>query len=159
MPEPLRTSVPEVAHPIQEVGRPRVESTVERPTVVVETPPDIQPVDLVPPPSQTPVPLTTQPSADQLVKNIEGTMSEGLEESYKSMDPALQERFKATGETTAQAISNLLQQSKIQVKKIVILLLKWLRLIPRVNPYYLEQQAKIKADAIVALKHPPRAGN
>jgi hypothetical protein len=86
-------------------------------------------------------------------------MAEGLEDAYKEMDPALQQRFKKTGEETANAISKLLQQSKIQVKKIVTLLLRWLRLIPRVNPYYLEQQAKIKADAIVALKHPPRERN
>lgn len=83
-------------------------------------------------------------------------MADGLEDAYQAMDPAAQQRFKQVGEETASAIEKVLQQSKIQVKKIVTLLLRWLRLIPQVNPYYLEQQAKIKADAIVALKHPPR---
>jgi hypothetical protein len=156
MPEPIRNVIPEVAHPIQEVGVRDVEQATELPKGTVEQRPDVQSVDLVPPPNPTPVPLAVQPSTDVLVKNIESTMSEGLEDAYKGMDPALQQHFKQTGEDTANAISKLLQQSKIQVKKIVTLLLRWLRLIPQVNPYYLEQQAKIKADAIVALKHPPR---
>lgn len=156
MPEPIRNVIPEVAHPIQEVSVRDIEQTTELPKGGVERQPDVQPVDLVPPPNPVPISLAVQPSTDVLVKSVENTMAEGLEEAYKKMDPALQQQFKQTGEETANAISKLLQQSKIQVKKIVTLLLRWLRLIPRVNPYYLEQQAKIKADALVALKHPPR---
>jgi len=159
MPDPIRSGIPEVPHPTQEVRVRNVEQQTEQSVGVPERAPEVQPVDVVPPPSQAPVPLTTQAPADVLVKNIENTMSKGLEDAYQEMDPALQQRFKQTGEETANAIGKLLQQSKIQVKKIVTLLLRWLRLIPRVNPYYLEQQAKIKADAIVALKHPPREGN
>ncbi|MEK7537788.1 MAG: hypothetical protein AAB619_02360, partial [Patescibacteria group bacterium] len=112
-----------------------------------------------PPPGVAPVPAAIHQPVDQLVKNIEGAMADGLEDAYKAMDPATRQKFKQVGEATASAIGKLLAQSKIQVKKIVTLLLRWLRLIPQVNPYYLEQQAKIKADAIVALKHPPREGN
>lgn len=156
MPEPIRTGAPEVPRPTQEVGAPGVEQAVELPAGAFERQSEVQPVDLVPPPSQTPASLTTQVPADQLIKNIERTMAEGLEDAYQAMDPARQQKFKQTGEATANAISQLLQQTKIQVKKIVTLLLRWLRLIPQANPYYLEQQAKIKADAIVALQHPPR---
>jgi hypothetical protein len=159
MPDPIRIGVPEIPHPTPEVGVGDIEQAIEHQAAATESAPEVQPVDLVPPPNQTPIPLAAQQPAETLVKNIEDTMSEGLEDAYKGMDPALQQQFKQTGEETANAISKLLQQSKIQVKKIVTLLLRWLRLIPRVNPYYLEQQAKIKADAIVALKHPPREGN
>lgn len=156
MPEPIRNVTPEVSHPAQEVVVRNVEQAAEISRDAFEQRPDVQLVDFVPQPNLTPVSLTAQPPADVMVKNIESTMAEGLEDAYKEMDPVLQQRFKQTGEETANAISKLLQQSKIQVKKIVTLLLRWLRLIPQVNPYYLEQQAKIKADAIVALKQPPR---
>lgn len=156
MPEPIRNVIPEVVRPTPEVGIRDVELATELPQGTVERQPDVKPVDIVIPPNPAPVSLAVQPSADIMVKNIESTMAEGLEDSYKEMDPALQQRFKQTGEDTANAINKLLQQSKLQVKKIVTLLLRWLRLIPRVNPYYLEQQAKIKADAIVALKQTPR---
>ena len=156
MPEPIRNVIPEVVRPTPEVGIRDVERSTELPLGTVERQPDVKPVDIVLPSNPAPATLTAQPPADLMVKNIESTMAEGLEDAYKEMDPALQQRFKQTGEDTANAISKLLQQSKLQVKKIVTLLLRWLRLIPRVNPYYLEQQAKIKADAIVALKQTPR---
>lgn len=160
MPEPLGIRLPEIPQPpIQErvVGSVDQRSPQEQPNVEHE--PEIQSVDLVPPPNLTPAPVAIHQPVDQLVKGVEAAMADGLEGAYEAMDPATQLRFKQTGEATATAISKILQQSKIQVKKIVTLLLRWLRIIPGVNPYYLEQQAKIKADAIVALGHPPRDGS
>lgn len=159
MPEPIGIRVPEAPRPTPETGSVGVEHRPEKLSSAAEKVPEVQPVDFVPPPNLTPAPVAIHPPADGLVKNIEGAMANGLEEAYSAMDPATQQRFKQTGEATAIPIEKLLQQSKIQVKKIVELLLRWLRIIPKVNPYYLEQQAKIKADAIVALKHPPRQGS
>ncbi len=158
MPTPTETRMPETPRPTPEVGTAGLEQHIERPVATAEPKPDVQPVDLVPPPSVAPAPVAVHQPADQLVKNIESAMADGLEDAYQAMDPAIQQKFKQVGEATASAISQLMAQSKIQVKKIVALLLRWLRIIPRVNPYYLEQQAKIKADAILALKHPPRSG-
>jgi len=159
MSEPIRIHTPETHQPSPEVGKVQPEQNVERAPVVSERMPDVQPVDLVPAPNLTPAPVAIHPPADKLVKDIEGAMANGLEDAYLAMDAATQQRFKTVGEETASAIEQLLQQSKIQIKKIVSLLLRWLKIIPKVNPYYLEQQAKIKADAIVALKHPPRQGS
>lgn len=159
MPEPIGIRIPEVPRPTPEVGNVGVEQRPEQAVSVSERPPEVQPVDVVPLPNVTPTPVAIHPPAGTLVKNIEGTMAVGLEDAYLAMDPATQQKFKQVGEETATAIEKLLEQSKIQVKKIVSLLLRWLRIIPRVNPYYLEQQAKIKADAIVNLKHPPRQGS
>ena len=46
-----------------------------------------------------------------------------------------------------------MQQTKIQVKKIFILIISWLKIIPGVNKFFLEQEAKIKADRILDLKN------
>lgn len=80
-------------------------------------------------------------------------MSSGLADTYAQMDPATQQKFRAAGEETAGKISSLLQASKVQVKKIVDLLVAWLRIIPGVNQFFLEQEAKIKADKILSLKN------
>ncbi len=159
MPEPMRTPAPEIAHPAHEVGKVVVEQGAEQLQPSLERQPVVQPVDLVQPPNLTPAPVAIHPPADQLIKSIEGAMADGLDDAYQAMEPVTQQKFKRVGEETAGAIEKLLEQSKIQIKKIVTLLLRWLRIIPRVNPYYIEQQAKIKADAIVALKHPPRQGS
>lgn len=72
------------------------------------------------------------------------------------MDAATQAKFKQAGEETAGKISILLQTAKVQVKKIVELIVAWLRIIPGVNSYYLEQEAKIKADKILTMRQPPQ---
>ncbi len=156
MPEPIRIHVPEAPRLIPETQSGYSEHGAERSAVTTERPPEIQPVDLVVPPNLTPAPVAIHAPIDPLVKSIEGAMADGLEGAYESMDATTQLHFKQVGEETALSIEQLLQQSTIQVKKIVMLILRWLRIIPQVNPYYLEQQAKIKTDAIVALKQPPR---
>lgn len=52
-------------------------------------------------------------------------------------------------------IGTMLQATKVQTKKIVELLLAWLRIIPGVNRFFLEQEAKIKADKLLALRNTP----
>jgi len=86
-------------------------------------------------------------------KKIEGILSVGLEEIYLSMPPDKQREFKAEGEKTAQEINSLLHKTKVKVKKIIDLIRRWLTLIPGVNRYFLEQEAKIKADEIMEMKN------
>lgn len=76
-----------------------------------------------------------------------------MQDAYASMDEATKAKFKQTGEETATAIAVMLQQSKIQVKKIIHLILIWLRIIPNVNAFYLEQEAKIKTDSLLAMRN------
>lgn len=86
------------------------------------------------------------------VKNIEKILQEGLEETYKTMDPISQAQFKAQGEDTAKAINILMRKTKVKVKEIVDLIIKWLKIIPGVNKFFIEQEAKIKADKLMAQK-------
>ena len=86
-------------------------------------------------------------------KKIEGILAVGLEEIYLNMPPDKQKEFKQAGEKTAKEINTLLQKTKVKAKKVIDLIKKWLLLIPGVNKYFLEQEAKIKADEIIEMKN------
>ncbi|MBI4779503.1 hypothetical protein HY797_03570 [Candidatus Falkowbacteria bacterium] len=85
-------------------------------------------------------------------KQIESILAEDLAEIYLSLTPEKQQEFKVKGEQTANKINQLLAKAKINIGEIIKLIKKWLSLIPGINKYFLEQEAKIKADELVKLK-------
>ncbi len=85
-------------------------------------------------------------------KKIEEVLSGDMKEMYLRMDSAKQREFKAAGEETAREINGLLESAKVKVKKIIELIKNWLRIVPGINKFFLEQEAKIKADAIMKIK-------
>ncbi len=85
-------------------------------------------------------------------KQIDNILSEGLNDVFLSMDAKQQKIFKEEGEKTTTKINLLLNSTKVKIKSIIDLIKKWLGLIPKINPYFLEQEAKIKADKIIKLK-------
>lgn len=119
-----------------------------------ETPADRaaeQPVVSIPPNTTGLVP---PPAASLFVQEVEQVMTEGLDETYRQLDASTQVRFKQAGEQTAQTIAGLLEETKVQARKVLELLVAWLRIIPGVNKFFLEQEAKIKADKLLALRRP-----
>ena len=84
-----------------------------------------------------------------LLESIEHVLEEDMTDIYTEMDPAHQMEFKRRGEETATMIERLIVSAKITVQKVFHLIISWLRIIPHVNRYYLEQEAKIKADKIM----------
>lgn len=88
---------------------------------------------------------------DELTKEVEHIMEDGLKEAFKELSPREAQAFKIKGEETAKEIRTLLKSTKVKVKKIFQLLFSWLKLLPGVNVFFLEQEAKIKADKIMAL--------
>jgi hypothetical protein len=86
---------------------------------------------------------------DEKFKNIENILEEDLGEIYFSMDVAKQQEFKVKGEETTVKILALLNGPKTKVKKVVNLIREWLKVIPGINKFFLEQSAKIKADKII----------
>ena len=89
------------------------------------------------------------PRKDPQILLIEGFLSEGLDEAYLSMTTAKRLEFRARGEATAVAIQTLMSQGKATVHKVRALIMKWLQMIPGVNRFFLEQEAKIKTDQIL----------
>lgn len=90
---------------------------------------------------------------DKITIQVEKIMEAGLQDAYKEMSLVQQQEFKIKGEKTAMEIRDLFRAGKIKIKKIIKLLISWLRLLPGVNKFFLEQEAKIKADKIIALKN------
>jgi len=84
---------------------------------------------------------------------IDIILSEGLNDVFLKMNPEQQKEFKRAGEETVLKINILLQETKVKVNKIVELIRKWLKLIPGVNIFFLEQEVKIKADKILRIKN------
>ena len=96
--------------------------------------------------------LTLPQVKDEATVQIERIMEEGLNDAYQELTLIQRQEFKIKGEATAWQIRNLLKQAHVKIKKIFQLLVEWLRLLPGINRYFLEQEAKIKADKIIGLK-------
>lgn len=90
---------------------------------------------------------------DEITLKVEKIMESGLQDAYREMSPTQQQEFKLKGEKTAMEIREILRTGKIKIKKIINLLMSWLRLLPGINKFFLEQEAKIKADKIISLKN------
>lgn len=85
-------------------------------------------------------------------KQIENFLARGLEDIYLGLPAKKQAEFRRVGEETAQKINKLLEHTKVNLGRIINLIIKWLSIIPGVNKYFLEQEAKIKADEIIKLR-------
>lgn len=100
-----------------------------------------------------PRPAMPMPAKDAVMVKIEKIMEEGLNDSFQRLSPVAKQEFKLKGEQTASQIRELLKSARVKVKKILRLILDWLRILPGVNHFFLEQEAKIKTDKIIALKN------
>lgn len=139
--------------PPQEQPETGLESAAERkvapPAAEVPTP--------AVPPSPAPLPRAPQlpPRAiPPLQRAVESILEEGLAGIYQELNPAERSRFRTTGEATAARLTELIQQVRVKVNEILKLIRAWLKSIPGVNRYFLEQEAKIKADKILKLRKP-----
>ena len=90
---------------------------------------------------------------NQQVPKIEKIMESGLLDAYSKLSPIAKQEFRLKGEQTAFKINELLQKTHVKIKKILKLILDWLKLLPGVNRFFLEQEAKIKTDQILSLKN------
>jgi hypothetical protein len=149
MPDDIEKQLPTVEMPpTPEVGRetapetrPPAEQTPRAETVVEALPaaPVVLPV--------------AEPAApvDPTVRSIELILSEDMMEQFKAMSPADQEKFKAKGEETVSKLAVLMRKTAVKAKEVLKLIAGWLRFIPHVNKYFLEQESKIKTDKIMDL--------
>lgn len=91
---------------------------------------------------------------NEMVLQIEKILEEDLEDIYFNLPPETQKEFKEKGEETASKIHEFLDAVKIKTKEIIIAISHWLKIIPGVNKFFVDQESKIKADKILKLKHP-----
>ncbi|MCX6780446.1 MAG: hypothetical protein NT034_04720 [Candidatus Magasanikbacteria bacterium] len=88
---------------------------------------------------------------DPTVLKIEKILENGLADQYVTLSPIAKQEFKIKGEETAIKIKELLQDTHIKVKKILQLIIEWMKILPGLNRFFLEQEAKIKTDSLVEL--------
>ena len=99
----------------------------------------------------TPLPVVKSPQQIREAQ-IDQILSDGLEDVFLSLSPKKQLEFCNEGEVTVKKINQLMESTKFKIRAIVDLIKKWLAIIPGVNKFFLEQEAKIKTDRIIALK-------
>ncbi len=119
----------------------RFEQHPEVPAQVKELPSQVPPVTM-------PLPVSAE---EQQLQKIESVLSEGLHDIFVALPPAEQQKFKLAGEQAAREVSGLLAQVKVKVDAVIAVLKKWLGTLPGVNKFFVEQEAKIKAEKLVRL--------
>jgi DNA polymerase II large subunit len=96
---------------------------------------------------------------DRLEEEIEDILEEDLGDIYKAMPPDKKEKFKEEGEETVSKIREVTRKPKVNSKKIFGLIKRWLRIIPGVSRFFLEQEAKIKTDKILLVTEEEKKRN
>ncbi|MDD2807115.1 MAG: hypothetical protein PHW95_01155 [Patescibacteria group bacterium] len=91
------------------------------------------------------------PDKSQTLVQVENILAQDLEGTFYQMDPDLKQRFKSEGEKTAAKIEALIKAGKGKAGAIFNLIIKWLKIIPGVNKFFIKQEAKIKTSKIINL--------
>ncbi|MDP3964654.1 MAG: hypothetical protein Q8Q20_03300 [bacterium] len=136
----------EEKEPQVETGREQSPELDERPGF------ESEPTQEGPSSSPAPMPAVKEETEIGAAKEVENILEEDLREIYAELDPATRQKFKQEGEKTAGTIAILLQATKVKVKKVLSLIKKWLKIIPGLNKHFIEQEAKIKTDKVLAIK-------
>lgn len=90
---------------------------------------------------------------DETVLQIEKIMEAGLSDAFAELSVVQRQEFKIKGEEVAWEIRNILRHTHVKVKKIFKLIFEWLKMLPGINKFFLEKEAKIKTDRIMAIKN------
>ncbi len=145
---------PEISRAGPEIAPPEIKETA--PVLEKEKAPRLGGAELPPAPAAPPWPTPpTAPPPPQAKEadfiKVEKILEENLAQAYQSMEPELQSQFKKEGERIASLVWQMIKTAKIQVKEILKMIVHWLKMIPGVNRYFLEQESKIKTDKIIAI--------
>lgn len=120
---------------------------------------EARPAERAPEAVLAPAPIAPAPAPvqkDPVAVGIEGVLEEGLADTYMKMDAGARARFKAQGEKVAEEVAMMVRTFKVNAGRVLDLILGWLKLIPGVNRFFLEQEAKIKTDKILRLAEEER---
>jgi len=84
-------------------------------------------------------------------KEIEEILAEDLEEVYASLPAQARVKFRIEGEKAAAKVELLLKHAKLALVELIKVIREWLLVLPGVNRFFVEQEAKIKADKLIVL--------
>lgn len=155
IPETIEKNLKHSASELPEMQN-ETESFLEQETAAERAPEPREVVnEQVPPPSrpartvQAVAPTPRQ--MDELMARVEKILEEDLGDAYGRLSPIAKQEFKIKGEQTATKIRQLMRGTSLKVKKIFKLILDWLKMLPGINRFFLEQEAKIKTDRLIEL--------
>ncbi|MBU0624924.1 hypothetical protein KKF05_01130 [Patescibacteria group bacterium] len=94
---------------------------------------------------------TTTAARDPLLSLVERELEDGLWDVYRELSPSLRVRFKAEGERIARVVRDGMATGRLTAKRLIEMIIDWLKMIPHVNKWFLRQEAKIKADALMQI--------
>jgi len=137
-PEVLATPEAVEAQPIEAAA------PIEMPKAV-----ETQPAPVVAAAPQAVTPVASDKSETRI--KIEKILEEDLTEVYQNLPDKAKARFISEGEQTANKLETLIAKAKLTVQLAVLLLRKWLRGLPGVGQFFIEQVVKIKADRLLEL--------
>lgn len=86
---------------------------------------------------------------DPELKKIEDILAEDMTDIFLSLPEEKRQAFKIKGEEVAQGIKAIINSGKIKLMKILELIRSWLKMVPGINKFFLEQEAKIKVDKLM----------
>ena len=93
----------------------------------------------------------SRPPKTHLRRELEMVLAEDVFDFMKQASPTQQLEIRRRGREVLDQIETMIRQTKINVRKIIQLILSWLKLLPISNKYFLEQEAKIKAEEILRI--------
>lgn len=96
--------------------------------------------------------VSSPPIKDEVMLEVEKILEQGLGDFVAAMPETARQRFQQKGTEVAGQIADMVRRFSVKIKKVLTLIRDWLLTIPGVNKYFLEQEAKIKADRIVDLE-------
>jgi hypothetical protein len=105
---------------------------------------------------ETPTIAPSEPSVEKPreLEEIEGILSEDLGKIYKTLPPKVKPQFKQRGEEIAAwclaAIRKEPMKDRFSPERLYGRVLEWLSLIPDASKLYLNQEAKVKSDLVLA---------
>lgn len=150
--QPQNIIKPEVPMQPEKPGQVEVEKKIEIESMPAEGAVETERQEAAVPAPLPPPSAGAQPAKSPTLEKIENILQEDLQDIYFQMPPDKQAEFREVGEETATKIEQMISGVKVKVKKILELIIHWLRIIPGLNRYFLEQEAKIKTDEILKLK-------
>jgi len=143
---------PEFAPPAPEMA-PAPETQETKPQVEeISVPPVEAPAPAVEAPAPAPVqPTAPVPTKDPTTQAVEKILEEDLGDLYVKLDPQARQKVKAEGDVLVNKLKIMVDGVRVHARKVLHLIRDWLKMIPGINKYFLEQEAKIKTDQIIDL--------
>jgi hypothetical protein len=102
-------------------------------------------------PVPRPKPQVAAPTrtVDDVTLHVEQILEKDLGDLYATLPESAKPLFKKKGEDVSHQIATMVRTFRVEASRVVRLIRDWLLTIPNVNTFFLEQEAKIKTDALL----------